>query len=359
MTERTKSQGFTLIEIMIATAIMGVAMFAMMSMQTNQMRSTNYLHFQLKRTEIQGSLIGQFLNDANNCGCLFQNAGPVEFSTAASAVTLAVTTPPTQIGRYNFVTAGECNTATVPMPFVDSEGIDGVKATSIQLTNITAIGTNFSGMLTVNLESTKDVLGPKELPINIPVNIATTPGSPGNVNFASCTTSGPAASSDRTIDVIRAKTSYTPAMTYLFGGGGGGGRSISTCGGGTFIYGFSGRQGARIDGLRMHCKNFDNSSTYASNYIGTGGGAAFGLISCPGGSFASGIRGRSGTLIDRFGLECKDTTTGMVTTTTQAGGGGGSLRTFSCPAGSYLFEVRAQHGAAVDSLEIVCALFPL
>jgi hypothetical protein len=70
---------------------------------------------------------------------------------------------------------------------VDGIGIGGAKAASIQLTNITGAGTTFSGNLSIDLQSTKEVLGPSHLPISIPVSVAATTAG-ANVTFGSCST---------------------------------------------------------------------------------------------------------------------------------------------------------------------------
>jgi prepilin-type N-terminal cleavage/methylation domain-containing protein len=77
--------GFSLSEMMIVAGIMGVLLLAMMTMQSNQTKANNFLQFQLRRTELQGAIVGQFLKDANNCACLFKGANPFLASTAAVA----------------------------------------------------------------------------------------------------------------------------------------------------------------------------------------------------------------------------------------------------------------------------------
>lgn len=93
------------------------------------------------------------------------------------------------IGRYHFLTPGVCANATIPQPFVNRSGIDGLKMTAINLKEIMLISGAFSGKLTIDLESTKEVLGPEKLSINIPVSISTMPDSPGLVSFQSCSNS--------------------------------------------------------------------------------------------------------------------------------------------------------------------------
>jgi len=115
--------------------IMGVLALGMMTMQSNLLKTNNFLEFQLKRTQLQGAIVGQFLKDSNNCKCLF--AGSTEFPV--SGVSVLAGASPTSIGRFAFVTAGVCSTATVPQPMVDSIGVDSLRATSIEMKNIVNI----------------------------------------------------------------------------------------------------------------------------------------------------------------------------------------------------------------------------
>lgn len=236
--------GFSLVEIMIVAGVMGIMMFMMMTMQMNQMKANNFLQFQMKKIEIQRNILGQFLSDPNNCGCLFQNATPAPFSDTASNITLEVTTPPTVLGRYKFVTAGDCSTATIPQPLINSVELDGVKSTSIELKNITAVGGGFSGNFVVKLQSTKELIGPNELsPISIPVTISTTPPVAGMVTFQSCssglakTPSGsPCSMVDNLGGVVEGYVSYRNGQRLCcapYGGAGGGPSDDGTGPGGT------------------------------------------------------------------------------------------------------------------------------
>ncbi len=178
-----KNNGMSLIEIMIATGIMGILMMVMTTMQTNQLRSNNFLQFQLHRTQLQGTIIGQFLSDPNNCKCLFAGAN----SFPATGTTLLTGVSPTQIGRYNFATAGDCSTATIPNPFItNTTNSDGVLLNSIQMRDIQIIGGQYSGNLFLDVSTTKNVMGPDRIPIKIPVAITAAPSGGGSVSLASC-----------------------------------------------------------------------------------------------------------------------------------------------------------------------------
>jgi len=96
------SKGFTLVEMMIVLGVLGLATTAFVSLQSNQLRSANYTEFQSKRSQLTNSLTQMFLNNANNCACLFNGANSFPASPALPGATLTGVTP-TTIGPYNFI----------------------------------------------------------------------------------------------------------------------------------------------------------------------------------------------------------------------------------------------------------------
>ena len=168
-------------------------MLVMATMQTNQLRSNNFLEFQMKRTQLQAAIVGQVLGDPNNCACLFRGAAPFPANPnpAGPGATLTGVNP-TEIGQYTFVgTPPNCATATLPQPLINNTGIDDMRSTLIQLTNIKRVSPGiYSGNFVVILESLKSVLGPSTLEIRIPVSIGASPAGP-NVAFQSCSMTAP------------------------------------------------------------------------------------------------------------------------------------------------------------------------
>jgi hypothetical protein len=163
---------------------MGITAVAFISLQQHQLKSNNYLEFQLKKVQLENSLLSQVLNDPNNCSCLFQGSPAIPQNPPAPGATLSGVTP-NQIGRYRFVTPGDCSTATIPQPLVQSTGQEGVRSSAILLKNIQNISGAYSGELEVQLESLKPVAGPKNLSIRIPVNIGVTLAG-GLATFRDC-----------------------------------------------------------------------------------------------------------------------------------------------------------------------------
>lgn len=191
--------------------VMAIIMFAMMSMQQSQLKSNNFLEFQLNKTQLQNTLIGQVFKDPNNCACLFAGANPFPQNPGGAGATLTGVNP-TRVGRYEFVTPGVCGTATMPQPLVDDQGIAGLKTVSIRLRDIKRIAGVYSGQVVIDVSSTKNVLGPSVLPIQIPVNITATPNGAGAMNFQSCSTSTAANLGQDLANLysgITAKTTYS------------------------------------------------------------------------------------------------------------------------------------------------------
>lgn len=176
--------GASLVEVMIMGAIMGIIMLSMVGLQSSQMKSNNFLQFQMLRTQLQSALIGQVLNDPTNCACLFAGATAFPVAPTAPGTTLAGYTTPTELGRFS------SGCISVPEPLVTSAGQGGLQMTNVQLTSIMNISTGiYSGNFVLNLRSTKQVQGPSDLSISIPVNVTVSPPVSGNVNFLSCSIS--------------------------------------------------------------------------------------------------------------------------------------------------------------------------
>lgn len=211
-------KGFSLVELLVVIGIMSAVILAMMTMQENQMKANNYLEFQLKRTQLQNTLVGQVFNDPGNCACLFAGAAPFPAMPSAPGATLTGVAP-TQIGRYSFATPGVCATATMPQPLVNNAGIDSLKTTSIRLANVMNISGVYTGEILINLQTTKPVLGPPDLPIKIPVVVTTTP-SGANVNFQSCSSSVSSSASGIDFTPLLNTPSWYNVVTPNSGGSG-------------------------------------------------------------------------------------------------------------------------------------------
>jgi prepilin-type N-terminal cleavage/methylation domain-containing protein len=346
--------GMSLVEVMISIGIMSILALSMMTMQSNQVKTNNFLLFQLKRAELRAALVGQFLNDPNNCGCLFKNATPADFSSTASGVTLAVATPPVVLGRYS---SSVCGTALIPVHLADSTGVDGIKTTSIQLTNITVAGGVFSGNLSVTLQSLTEVSGPKDLSLSIPVNVATIPTTPGMVAFSSCSMSAPAAATgDLKMNISVSNGRISPGWGGM---GGSEGVTYQTCPGDTYVNSVSIYHAANINSISAKCVNLDG--THQFDFLSPGPGGATGVagtLTCPAGSFAYGVQGTYGVVVNSLALKCRDTTTAATSLTATLGTPAGTGFSWDCQPTDYIFDIVTNSGNQIDGLNVRCAALP-
>lgn len=103
------------------------------------------------------------------------------------------------------------------------------------------------------------------------------------------------------------------------------------------IGGIYGKEGRYIDGLGI----LDTRGYYSGNIWG-GGGTDF-EIRCPDGTYAAGLHGTHGTVVDSIGLTCrKEGVEHYFFWSTLVGGTGGSPYEFWCPDGSALRKLRIQ-----------------
>ncbi len=160
--------GFTLVEVLVVVAVMTIVLLSMVTMFRNQMLANNFLEFQGKRGELRNAIDGQFLTNRYNCKCLFP---PTPFPTSGTLLTAATNA---QLGLFNFVTAGDCAGATVPIPFVDQIG--AISTPLIEL-NIVNISGTYSGQLNVVVSPGKEMIGPPQSVIRIPVAVQIDSGS--------------------------------------------------------------------------------------------------------------------------------------------------------------------------------------
>src|SRR5690606_401776 len=80
----------------------------------------------------------------------------------------------------------DCTGATIPHPLITEAGGDGIKASYINIRDIHPIsGGRYRGDFTVNVESTKSVVGSGVIPVKTSVNITVTP-SGANVKLEDC-----------------------------------------------------------------------------------------------------------------------------------------------------------------------------
>lgn len=329
-----RKSGFSLIEVLIVIGILGVTSLALVSLMDYARSSSEGVRFLIKREQLRTQIITQVLNNPNNCRCIFANSTPFP-STGIAALPNSV--PVQAVRNYELVGPSDCGTAVPRDTFIDTiNADDGVRATEINLLNITNIMGQYSGELTIRMSTQKKILGLSNLDLIIPVNINTTGAGPGTVRLANCSLSQP----------ISTTAPATPAVSPIFGGTGGAGSL--TCPPGTYANGVRMRSGGYVDAIQLKCS--DSSMTPMRG--GTGGWLAD--FSCPAGLFLTRFDVRSAGYVDFLRAYCSQLDgTGLVAIG-QGGGTGGGPSNFSCPTGMAIGEARVRTGGYVDSISFIC-----
>lgn len=158
---------------------------------------------------------------------------------------------------------------------------------------------------------------------------------------------------------------YTELALPWQGGGGGGYTGHVTPS--AVIYGVQVRSGTLVDSVRFawyQPQSWDNCRLPSDPWgqtpaYGGGGGGDNGWYYCPPCKGVIGIRGSSGTLLDRFGVICGNVTTPDPTDPANTysplwGGGGGGWYTDMCPAGYVVDSFNVRSGTLVDGLQAIC-----
>ncbi len=112
------------------------------------------------------------------------------------------------------------------------------------------------------------------------------------------------------------------------------------------------RAGSYIDGIGTRC--YKDSPVNSEIYGGPGGSLT--VSDCPGSTpYVKGIRGRNGTIIDRFGVYCTDAAKISATGIQQFGGGGGTAFSYTCANGYSVKGLQGASGKWLDRIGAVCS----
>ncbi|HXH31576.1 MAG TPA: prepilin-type N-terminal cleavage/methylation domain-containing protein [Bacteriovoracaceae bacterium] len=177
-----KNGGFSLLEIMIAAALMGALALGAINFYAEQQKRLNYWEFQGKREYLRQAIMGQFLNDERNCLCLFSQQ-PIPAAGGSLTLPLA-----NQDGIGSFMQSNpDLVDCSVKNPaIISTTGEDGVKLISVKLKDITRQGPDdYRGNLEVVIKSTKDVTGQEVKGIRYKVGLASDSSS-GTPVFKGC-----------------------------------------------------------------------------------------------------------------------------------------------------------------------------
>ena len=139
---KKRPAGFSLIEVMVALAVMAISALAFLTMFENQLRGNNYLTFKNKSEGVRVAMATQFLSDVDNCGCVFQGAAAIP--TVGVTASLNPAALPTIVAPRVFGTPKpspvNCAAAPLGAPIASTAGLDGIRLNSLELLNLTPIG---------------------------------------------------------------------------------------------------------------------------------------------------------------------------------------------------------------------------
>ncbi len=164
-----KNTGFSLVESMMVFGLLGAGAAGMIGLLDAQSKGSNRTEFMNLKEQLRTTVIAQFLNFPPNCKCLFEG---VNFNKVGITPEIDFTNG--VIGRRNFLTPGDCSSATVPLPLIsNSTVINGLKATSIKLKDIQEVSGQYLANFVLRIETQKKVSGAKEATLFIPVVLGT------------------------------------------------------------------------------------------------------------------------------------------------------------------------------------------
>nr|AGU11999.1 hypothetical protein [uncultured organism] len=192
----------TLVEVLVMVAILAASGLVMATLFTNQRKAVSYLEFTTKREQMRLALLGQVLNEPNNCRCLFQGASDFMPTTP---VNLSGYKKPDQLGA--FPNKNNC-LGTMPNPLVSESGIDSIKLTDLSLEGITVTGSSLTGLFHVKLQSQKEVGGPDVTELKIPVAVHAQYKPSGLFEFRGCSMAA-AGGGPQLQDVLRSAEQFT------------------------------------------------------------------------------------------------------------------------------------------------------
>lgn len=375
----SNSRGFTLVEILIAVAMLGVLSLGIMHLSKNMSNVQQTADSKGDEIEMRTSI--RMLLD-NDKFCRVSLAGNGALGTPSSPVLFNKNS----IDQANeglpieLFTSNQNGTARVTKKFsatdVNVQNYGKIKITRLVLQMNNGVGFNYAqsfahsdiGEIVVDFEK-KVQSTTRTDTMRFPVNIGMRTDSGGNTTLLSCSQMSQEISEElvcqmagKFYDESKSPKCQNSQGNYaqLIGRGGSGGVPTDlACPHGMAIASLQGRAGGEVDAITIGCVEI-NSETLSpfgnvlyKDIIGGTGGSSFSL-SCPSGMIASGLTGRAGSRIDRIGLRCTNYTTGSSAPTAQFGGGGGALFNDNCPSDTFLRGILVHVGARVDRVRGYC-----
>lgn len=179
------SYGFSLVEIVVACGIIAVVVIAMASLFQSQMQAQQTIETHADYEAIKNEIRNVVTSVPNFCKCSFEGNS---FSTASLPAVLNWSAPK-RIGYFQFVTPGDCATATLHKTIVE-EGLvtSGIRATLLSVEDIVSTGSpnTYVGWLTYQGRVEKNILGGRDLKaLSVPITFSVTEAA-GTATVVGC-----------------------------------------------------------------------------------------------------------------------------------------------------------------------------
>ena len=186
----SNDRGLSLIELMIAVAVMAISSLSFLTMFDNQLRANNFLEFKVNTSNLKAAAISQIFLDPTQeqCKCLFK-LNPVTL-VSGSTVTSAGIPSLTKFGRYDNSTL--CD-GVISAPMIDTTTVSSkmiLSSASLEsLVETPAASGKWRGNFVLYAQSTKSVAGPKVIPVDF-THLEFSTDAAGLVNGCSFTGGG-------------------------------------------------------------------------------------------------------------------------------------------------------------------------
>lgn len=172
-----------------------------------------------------------------------------------------------------------------------------------------------------------------------------------------------ATSDDTSIATEQIGSAVTEQPLAAHGGGGGAFNGHVTPS--AIVYGLQVNSGSRVDHITFffyqptRADNLYAGEPLGSISFGGGGGSANPSFVCPANQSIIGIRGASGSMVDRIGVVCGDVTNPDPFSSANAlspvwGGGGGVFFDDRCGVGRLVDSFNVRSGSELDNLQAIC-----
>lgn len=381
-------EGFTIAQVLIAAGLMGALTLVFMNLMKNMNQAQSFAQSSADEIELR-STIRMILDEEKYCRVSLAGDGPV--GSPSSPVVfekedIDEDSEGLDISLYLANQDGDART-TKKLNGKNNPGAQDkskfgkLTINSMKLLMNNGVGANYAdnashtdiGVIRVEIDKKIAPNKTRQLVMDFDVNLVMATGqgpeSSGETRILSCykykDTSGEEMAcrmANKHYDdssTPKCRTSKGGINSLMARGGQGGYPGTLSCPDGYGVVGLFVRTGGEVDSIALRCQEINYETlTPVGNILtteqhgGTGGSSA--VISCPSGTFAVGIFGRSAARVDQIGLRCSTYDGNSVSNTSARGGGGGASFSDTCTKNTILRQIDTHTGSLVDRIKGVC-----